>query len=70
METLNPRENAFQSQMEFPFRKILAPVSSEQSQIPGRTWEGSMKVVAGTGSGVLEQRGGWMAFAGMSLMAL
>lgn len=48
METLNPREHSFQSQMEFPFRKILAPVSSEQSQVPGRTREGSMSLVAGT----------------------
>lgn len=65
METLNPREHSFQSQMEFPFRKILAPVSSEQSPVPGRTWEGSEKSGAGTGgSGALWQRGGgpWLAF--------
>lgn len=57
METLNPREHSFQSQMEFPFRKILAPVSSEQSPVPGKTWEGSVKLGAGTGgSGALWQQ--------------
>lgn len=47
MEILNPREHSFQKQMEFPFREILAPISSEQSQVTGRTWEGLMKRVVG-----------------------
>lgn len=40
MWTLFP---SFQGQMEFPFRKILAPVSSEQLYATGRLWDGSGK---------------------------
>lgn len=36
METLSPCGHSFQRQMEFPFRKILAPISSEQLYVTGR----------------------------------
>lgn len=44
METMNPRRQSFQGQMEFPFRKILAPFFSELFYVTGRSREGFRKL--------------------------